>query len=262
MNVKSQATVTYAYAQGNLKVKSISTSNIVSTEIRMVDLLAKKTANMEAFKPNDVITYHIIINNPGNYSATNVLVTDELIHQTYLKDSFKYLFLDESKTEVKATVKDKEIVFEIDELKPNGVCVLMYQASFDDILDINIDIKNTSNIRSKEVQPFSTNTLNMKQQYAKLEIVKKAVDYTYLNTDISYLITIKNVGNIVANEVEVVDQLPYTFELDKSKEAITVDNQNIDKYQLDKKTNTLKLIIDKVEPNANVLVVVKGKIVK
>lgn len=262
MDVKSQATVIYAYAQGNLKVKSISTSNVVNTEIRTVDLLAKKTSNIEFFKPLDVITYHIIITNPGNSTATNVVVKDEICHQKYLNDSFKYLFLDDSKIDVKAIPNEKGITFEIAEIKPGGVLVMSYQAMVDELEDISLDIRNTSNVYSKEVQPFTTNSINIKQQYAKLEVLKKAVDFTYLNTDINYLISIKNIGNVVARDVEVIDQLPLTFELDKSKDAITIDNQAVEKFNLDKKSNSLKLLIDQIEPHSTVQVAVKGRIVK
>ncbi len=113
MNVRSQASVTYAYALGNLKIKNITHSNVVSTIVREVGLLAKKIANVEFFKPGDVITYNIIVTNPGNTKATKVTITDELDHQSYVKDSFRYLFLDDSEAEIKLGLKEGALVFEI-----------------------------------------------------------------------------------------------------------------------------------------------------
>lgn len=43
MNVRSQASIAYAYAVGNLKIKSIAYSNVVNTVVCEVDLLAKKS---------------------------------------------------------------------------------------------------------------------------------------------------------------------------------------------------------------------------
>lgn len=262
MNVKSQATISYAYALGNLKIKNITTSNVVNTEIRSVNLLAKKTASSDYFKPLDVITFNIIITNPGNSSATNVVINDDLFHQSYIEGSFKYLFLDDSKTKVSMKINENNLIFEITELKPNDVCVISYQVVIDDIDELCVDLRNTSNVYSKEVLPFTTNKLDLKQRYAKIICEKKTVDFTYLNTDLNYLVKIKNTGNVDAIDLEVVDQLPKTFELSKTPDAITVDKKNIDIFVVDKETNTLKFIIDKVEAGKTVEAVIKGKIVK
>jgi uncharacterized repeat protein (TIGR01451 family) len=259
MNVKSQATIAYAYALGSLKIKSITTSNIVSTEVRTVDLLAKKIASTEYFKPEDIITYSIIITNPGNSKATDVIITDSLFRQSFVQDSFRYLFLDESKADIKLSINDDNLVFEISELKAHAVCVLTYQVIVDEIEEICLDLRNCTSIASKEVQPFATNKLNLKQRYAKIECLKKTVDHVYLNSDINYEITLSNKGNIEAIDLEVIDQLPSTFELD-SKDAITINDEPCDLYAFDKSTHILKLIIDKVDPFSTVKILIKGKI--
>jgi len=262
MNVRSQATISYAYALGNLKIKDIATSNVVNTEVRTVSLLAKKTASSEFFKPLDVITYNIIITNPGNSSANKVVINDDLFHQKLVDDSFKYFFLDDSEVKVKLKTNDNNLIFEIDELKPNAVCVILYQVMIDAIDELCVDLRNSSNIYSKEILPFATNKLDIKQRFAKIECLKKTVDYTYLNTDISYLITLKNIGNTDAIDIEVIDQLPQTFELQNTPDAITINNENVDIFTIDDKTNILKFIVDKIEPSSTVEAIIKGRIVK
>ncbi|MDD4000167.1 MAG: hypothetical protein PHX62_04650 [Bacilli bacterium] len=262
MNVKSQATIAYAYALGNLKIKSITTSNVVSTEVRAVDLLAKKIANTDYFKPGDVITYNIIITNPGNSKATKVNICDDIQFQSFVKDSFRYLFLNDNQADIKVNLKDHNLVFEIQELNPHEVCVLTYQTIVDQIEEICHDLRNSSSVQSKEVQSFTTNPVDIKQRYALIDCKKKALDHVFLNSNIEYEIILKNKGNVEAIDLEIVDQLPTTFELDDTPDAITLNGKNVDIYVFDKTDHTLKLIIDKVEPYEKFKIIVKGKITK
>lgn len=261
MNVVSQAKISYAYAIGNLKIKSITNSNLVTTEVRSVELLAKKCASSESFKPNDIITYTTVVQNPGNTKLTNVVVNDDLFHQKYVEDSFRYLFMDDSKVDIALTINDNNLIFEIPELNPNAVVILTYKVEIDNIDELSMDIRNVANIHSNEIKPFKTNNIDLKQRFAKIECVKKCVDYTYYNTDLAYNIILKNVGNIDAIDIEVVDQLPKTFELD-SKKAISVNNNEIDIFTFDEETKILKFIVEKVPANKEVEVIIKGRIVK
>lgn len=262
MNVRSQASIAYAYAVGNLKIKSIAYSNVVNTVVCEVDLLAKKIANVEYFKPGDVITYNIVITNPGNTKATKITITDDLAYQSYVKDSFRYLFLDDSDARIKLHLKENALVFEIEELKPKDVCILSYQAVADKVEEICLDLRNSTCVKSREVKPFTTNQIDIKQRYAKIECTKKALDHVLLNSDIEYEIIIANKGNVEAIDLEVIDQLPFTFELDPGEDAITVNGKNVDIFAFDKETHVLKLIIERVQPHETVKVLVKGRIVK
>lgn len=261
MNVVSQAKISYAYAIGNLKIKSIANSNLVSTEVRSVELLAKKTVSTEAFKPNDIISYTLVVQNPGNTKVTDVVINDDLFHQKYVEGSFKYLFMDDSRCDIKETVNENNLIFEISELNPNAVAILTYRVEIDNIDELSMDIRNVANVQSKEIKPFKTNNIDLKQRFAKIECTKKCVDYTYFNTDLAYSIILKNVGNVDAIDIEVVDQLPKTFVLD-SKKPITHNKNEIDIYTFDEQTRILKFIVEKVPANSEVEVIIKGKIVK
>lgn len=262
MIVRSQASVSYVYSLGNLKINNLVNSNTVDTEIRTVKLLGKKIASNEFFRPNDVMTYSLILTNTGNCPANKVILEDKLIHQKMVEGSFTYSFLEKSKSVVKALRDGEKLTFEIDELKPYEICIISYQTVIDDIRDITVDLESSSSISSNEISPIPTNKLNIKQRYAKIECEKKCVDYAYLNTDISYHLILENKGNTTAYDVEISDQLPLTFELGRSPDAITVNKECLDIYTFDTKTGLLKIYIDKINAREKVDIVIKGKIIK
>ena len=72
MNVKSQATIYYSYDLEGTSFKSVSTSNTLSTPLKVASFFAKKIANTNYFKPGDIITYTIVINNASNFKVTNI----------------------------------------------------------------------------------------------------------------------------------------------------------------------------------------------
>jgi len=261
MNVFSQAKVSYAYSVGNLKIRNITNSNVVATEVKSVELLAKKIASQAYFKPNDIITYTLVLQNKGSTPVTDVVVNDDLYHQKYVLDSFQYLFLDDTKSDIKISITENNLIFEIPKIEANSTLIITYQVEIDNIEELSVDILNIANIHSKEVKPFQTNTIDLKQRYAKLECIKKCVDEAYFNTDIKYSIILKNTGNLDAIDIEVVDQLPKTFKLD-SKKPITINNNLVDIYTFDEENKILKFIVDKVEKNSEVEIIIKGKIVK
>ncbi|HHZ18609.1 MAG TPA: DUF11 domain-containing protein [Acholeplasmataceae bacterium] len=262
MIVRSQASVSYAYSLGNLRINSVVSSNAVDTEIRTVKLLGKKTASHEFFRPGDVITYNLVITNTGNFAASNVLIEDELSYQKLVEGSFTYSFLENSKAEARLLEKAGGLAFEIDELRPYEVCIISYRTVVDDIRDTTVDLRSAPTIRSKEIPATPAGELLIKQRYAHLECEKKCVDFAYLNTDISYLLTLKNTGNATAYDIEITDQLPQTFELAKSPDTVVFNKLNLDIYTFDQKTRLLKIYIDKMEPGETAEIVINGKIVK
>jgi uncharacterized repeat protein (TIGR01451 family) len=154
------------------------------------------------------------------------------------------------------------LIFEIQELNPYDVCILTYQAIVDQIEEICLDLRNCTSVQSKEVQPFTTNKIDIKQRYAKIECKKKTLDHVFLNSDIEYEIILTNKGNVEAIDLEITDQLPSTFELNEAEDAITVNGENVDIYAFNKETHILKLIVEKVDPYETIKIVVKGRITK
>ena len=77
MNIKSQATIYYAYDLDGTSFKNVATSNTLTTPLKVASLFAKKIANTSYFKPGDIITYTIIVNNASSFKATNIKIKDK-----------------------------------------------------------------------------------------------------------------------------------------------------------------------------------------
>ena len=58
MNVKSMARVKYSYNLDGVNLTGVASSNIVSTEVRKVGLLARKFASSDFYKYGDVMSYN------------------------------------------------------------------------------------------------------------------------------------------------------------------------------------------------------------
>lgn len=264
MNVKSHATLTYHYDRGDQNIRSVAFSNVAKTEVRDVKLCAKKYCGVEYFMPGDTITYTLIITNPGNYLAKSILIKDKLDQAEFLDSSFQFDFLNSKKYEVTKKVTKNELSFYIETLEAGAVCMITYQVQIEDVLSSFNEIKHSISVSSNEINEFAyEESKTLKQKYAKITCNKKTDEFTYLNSNLNYYITLKNIGNADAHDVELVDQLPKTFELSHAQDAISINNEPTSMYTFDKDTSLLKIIIPDVKANSNeVLVTIKGKIVK
>lgn len=90
MNIKSQATIYYSYNLEGTSFKNVSTSNTLLTPLKVASFFVKKIANTTYFKPGDVITYTIVINNASNFKVKNIVIKDLIDNQYFIKDSFRY----------------------------------------------------------------------------------------------------------------------------------------------------------------------------
>lgn len=257
MNVKSQATITYAYTLGGVDVKSVAVSNVVNTQIRTTELLVKKLVSSEYYKPEDYLTYTIVITNDGNYEARNISIVEQLDDQQLIPETFSYHFMRESDNSVvNYNYNDNVLTLQLSTLAPHAIAILSYRVKVSATLDLSKEISTQTTVKSDEVNEFSPNTYRLKQGYAKVECLKTAInDYAYLNTDLTYKLVLNNVGNIKANNVVVTDQLPETFEL---YEVVNGDTAINFEYE----NNNLQFVISEILPDEELVVYVKGKIVK
>ena len=236
MNIKSQATLTYNYSLGGANYEGSAISNLVSTEIRTTDIIIKKIASCEYYKPTDIITYTLIITNRGNYKASNVLIKDSLKMQDYIDGSFKSTFIGDTSDVVFSNTE--ALSFAIKDLTPNTICLISYRVIVNSALTID--------------------NVKLTQGYAKVVCSKKALpDYAYINTDLIYQITLKNVGTTAAYNVNVADHLPETFLLDEN--GVIFNDQNL---EYNYSNNELGFTIDKIMPDEELQVYVKGRIYK
>lgn len=260
--LKSQATVCYAYTVGSASIKSISVSNETSLNLREVLLNAKKFVNQNYFKPGEVLSYTILITNNGNFRASNITIDDDLAHQQFLNNSLSLFSLKDSKEiNYKHTVNSQSLVIELESIEAGDVIGINYQAKTK-VEGEPYKIQNCAIIYSDEVVPFETPSVTSETKFASLLVSKKtATDYTYYNTDLSYLITIYNEGNLEAVDVELSDQLPVTFELNSEK-AIFLNDEEITHFSFDNNSKILKMNLGTIHPKTNYELRVNGRIVK
>lgn len=256
MNIKSQATLTYNYSLGGANFEGSAISNLVSTEIRTTDIIIKKIASCEYYKPTDIITYTLIITNRGNYKASNVLIKDSLKMQDYIDGSFKSTFIGDTSDVVFSNTE--ALSFAIKDLTPNTICLISYRVIVNSALTTSDEADSTLSVESEEFNTLKIDNVKLTQGYAKVVCSKKALpDYAYINTDLIYQITLKNVGTTAAYNVNVADHLPETFLLDEN--GVIFNDQNL---EYNYSNNQLGFTIDKIMPDEELQVYVKGRIYK
>ena len=127
MNVKSMARVKYSYNLDGVNLNGVSTSNVVSTEVRKMGLLARKFSSSDYFKPGDIMTYNIILTNSGNTITNNIVINDLVNGQELLTNTIKYSLLNNQEINLTYTYEDNNFKIQIPYLEPNDVCVVSYE---------------------------------------------------------------------------------------------------------------------------------------
>lgn len=256
MEVKSMARVKYSYNIEGVNLSGLTQSNIVTTEIRKMSLSVKKLVNTDFYKPQDIITYTIILSNTGNVAITNIVLKDDVKHQNFIMDSLSSFNLNNELNYFNYELKKNTLVINIEEIKAQEVIIITYKT----IICDNIDhITPQLKVACDELKDIKEQTIELKQGYAEIECFKKVSnDYTYLNTNLSYELSLINKGNCSAYNVEVYDELPQTYELNADN-GVTINNNPVTfKYE----NNILSFIIPEIPTLAEVNVLVNGKIIK
>ena len=256
MEIKSMAKINYSYDLNGVVLQATTNSNIVKTEVRKFDLLLKKLANQEIYKPNDVITYTLILFNNGNYKNTNIIINDNLLNQQLIDYSINSISLFNNEINPSYKLENDNLIININQIQPNEVIIISYNVI---IINNPSLITTKTSITSKETQAKEINSLSLKEGFAEIECIKTVSDeITFLNTDLTYILKLNNKGNINAYNIEVFDELPVTFELDNYN-PISINNSPID-YVLD--NNILKLTIPLIEANSSLNIKINGQITK
>lgn len=254
MEIKSLANIKYSYDLDGISLQSLASSNVVTTEVRKFNLLLKKLSNQDYFKLDDIITYTLLISNTGNYKNTNILIKDNLLNQQFIDCSIRTFTLSNEKVISSYSLENNYLLININEILPNEVVIITYKVK----IISNDTINSETSIKSNETSLAEIKDLTLKQGFAKIECTKTVSDdVTFLNTDLTYLLHLTNVGNISAYNVEIFDELPITFELDQYN-PVTLNNSLVN-YQLE--NNILKILIPSIEPNSNIEIKVNGKII-
>lgn len=257
MEVKSMAKVKYSYNLDGINLTGLSQSNIVNTEVRKLGITVKKLSNSEFYRPNDIISYTIILTNTGNFRTNNVVIEDDITNQNYILSSLKFYSLGKDlKNSLIEELQNNKLILKIPFIDPNEIYVITYRT----IIGPDIEKINSSlSLISDEIKEKEQSEVSLTQGYAQIECIKNVSNnITYLNSDLSYILKIKNNGNISAFNVEVFDELPITYELDKTN-PVTINNLLID-YQY--QNNILNFTIPEIKPNNDIEVLINGRIIK
>lgn len=262
MNVKSQATIYYSYDLEGTSFKSVSTSNTLSTPLKIASFFAKKIANTNYFKPGDIITYTIVINNASNFKVTNISIKDLIDNQIFIKDSLHYYYLNQEGKDVSYLIDNEKLEFRVEELLPSTVLIISYKAKAKENLELYEELQNYSKITTNEGNEISITDLNLTQKYAKV-ICEKSVlnDYAYLNSSLTYKIVVKNIGNYKATDLEVVDELPETFRLSKEN-PIFINGKETQDYTFNNEKSILTIPFEILDPLDEIEIIINGSIVK
>lgn len=257
MNVKSMARVKYSYNLDGINLTGVTTSNIVNTEVRKMGLLARKFSSSEFYKTGDIISFNIVVSNTGNYHTNNIILEDTIVGQELIPSTVKYYLLDDDKDlDVSYEILDNLLKIKIPKLDGHNICVISYKT----IISTNLQsIKSELKLYSDEIEEIVSKPFDLKQGFARIECYKKVNDnVTFLNSNLTYELTLKNTGNISAYNVEVYDELPSTYSLDLSNPVI-YDGNRLD-YELN--NNILTFALPEVPAQSEVTVLVNGRITK
>jgi uncharacterized repeat protein (TIGR01451 family) len=251
-NIKSRATLSYAYNLGDVVVRNVTNSNFVQPEYREVAIKVRKFANVEYYKPGDIITYTLVLTNVGTYEANNVTIREDLPYQVLIKESIKLRNLNEQSFVFKDDLNS--VNFVLDHFAPNNTIYITYQTIVDEIVDINYNITTSAQLTIDDEVVLNSNPVAISLKYARLVCEKKTVEVIYPNKSFEYLITIENIGNEKAVDLEISDQLPESYVL----ENILIDDVPCLNYAID--NTTLKFSVGEVNQFKSIVVKIIGMI--
>lgn len=257
MNVKSMARVKYSYNLDGINLTGVTTSNCVNTEVRKMGLSARKLASSQFYKTGDILTYNIVLANTGNYKTTNIVLTDDILGLELIPSTVKYFCLNEDiDLNISYELIEDNLQIKIPILEKHNTCVITYKA----IVNSNLEsLESKLKLASDDISETISKPLILRQGFARIECTKKVNDeVTFLNSNLTYELILKNTGNISAYNVEVFDELPSTYMLDSDNPVLCNDEQV--KYQLD--NNILTFSLPEVKENSEVIVYINGKIIE
>lgn len=189
-----------------------ATSNTVTTNINVGSLSNTKTVDKMYAKVNDTINYTSTITNTGNVNATNLFFTD------ILQSALMFVSGTVSINGVVYPALNPTTGFELSDLAPGQSVTVGFGAKITS-LPTPAYVENTSNINfSYRIDPSGSvttkdvpsNSVTTNIAYGSLNVTKAAnKQYATRGEQITYTVTIQNVGNINATNVVFQDPTPH-----------------------------------------------------
>lgn len=160
-----------------------------------------KTVDKAYADIGDVLTYTITVNNPNNFTVNNVLVTDATpVGTTYLGNLIVSAPFSGTSPATGITITS---------IGPDDAVTLSWQVQVNSTPPIPTPITNLANVVVPGGISGITNVVQTQVSHAFVSTLK-SVDKT--NADVgdtlTYTLTLKNSGNVAANNVVVTDPIP------------------------------------------------------
>lgn len=253
-NNKTKSMVSYKYAVGDTIIHGSTSSNYVEPFIRDVVISVRKNCDQKYFKPGDILTYDLVVANIGTYLAEFINITESIKNQSLIVESVKISSLENVDFKYQDAIDG--IDFIIRTLNPNETVHISYQTIVDEIIDPDINIISLSEIEVDDQDIFTTKPIELEQKYARIICEAETAPYIYPNKPYQYILTITNVGNCPAQDVEVTSQLLNSYVL----ESIRIDDETCDISSVN--DNLLKFVIGNLEANESKTITITGRIQK
>ncbi|MGL5822696.1 MAG: DUF7507 domain-containing protein [Sarcina sp.] len=215
--IPNKANVTYKYTAdlSNPNTGSGSgESNTVTTQINYADIKATKLADKAIADIGSIITYTINLANNGNVNATNVIINDILPTGVSFVTGSVVVAGIAQPTATPANIN-------VGTINVGASKVITYKVKVEEIpnpnpivntADVNYKFTTNPNQINGEIGNVITNEAITKIENANIEVTKKSEqDYYCIGDSIIYTITLKNTGNVVANNVFIKDILPLSI---------------------------------------------------
>lgn len=186
-------------------------SNQVKTLIKNMRCIVEKRVNKAYAQQDDYLAYEVIIQNTGNVEMEDIVFKDDLCHAVQFVPHTIYI------NGICYKEYDPVKGFSLNNMKSKAVCRILF---FVQVIGVPIGrcIKNISEITTSyqlvENEPNITKTVYSNEaitfiQSVAIEISKCVdKDYAQIGDELTYTLTIRNVGNIRANQVCLVDLIP------------------------------------------------------
>ncbi|MGL5152441.1 MAG: hypothetical protein ACRC7N_17935, partial [Clostridium sp.] len=220
--IPNQGNVNYNYTVDPINGTTASQNNytnIVSTTVAQAHIMPGdggflKSVDKGNASIGDVVTYTLVLKNTGNVAATNVTVKDTIpTGTTYVNNSLT----------VNGTNNAGNIQtgINIGTLNPNQVATVIFKVLVGTTITVN-PIPNTANVSYgftagtlPKNESYESNTVQTQVNIATIDngsggLTKSVTkDYAKIGDVLTYTFVLKNTGNVDANNIVLVDTVPY-----------------------------------------------------
>lgn len=210
--VTNTSNINYSYKidPNGSSIVSNTTSNSVTTYIRLGNLTVTKAADRTVVRLNNIITYSFVIYNTGNTILKNLMFTDMIQEESVFNDGSVYV------NGVNKPNYNPETGFSLDDIEIGHQTTVSFSVTTEQ-LPLDNKLLNKASVQySYYVDPNGSPTTKSKDSntttvyvYDTIVSANKSVDKSIakLGDTLNFSIDITNDGNVPAEFVEFIDNL-------------------------------------------------------